>query len=74
MYTSPYDKSIRERLGRLGLIGKDARHVEAWMRVENGTLDALSSTDFDREVETAARCIDEGGVEMSEKLAVSYGL
>jgi hypothetical protein len=50
------------------------RHVEAWMRLEHGTLDQLSRQRFTREVELALQCIAEGGAETSEDLAKSYGL
>ena len=51
----------------------DHRHVEAYMRCENGTLDALSPAKFSREVMIACQCIDEGGTQAAEGLAKSYG-
>jgi len=52
----------------------DPRHVEAYMRSEYGTLDALSPGHFDAEVRTAVLCINAGGTAMAEQLAQSYGL
>ena len=54
--------------------GHDARHIEAFMRLEFGTLDHLSREKFAREVRMAEACIDEGGEDMAEGLAKSYGL
>jgi hypothetical protein len=50
------------------------RHVEAWLRVEHGTLDQLSRQRFTREVELALQCIAEAGADVSDALAKSYGL
>lgn len=73
--TSPYDGIIRECLAELGLIGAyEPRHIEAYMRLQHGTLDHLSRDAFKWDVEVAARCIEEGGKEAAEDLALSYGL
>lgn len=69
-----YEEMIREALARVGLIGVEPRHVEAWMRLEHGTLDALGEPQFQEEVEIAAMCVKEAGAERSEGLAKSYGL
>lgn len=70
-----YQVMIREILASGGQIGRyDPRHVEAWMRSEHGTLDALSRGRFASEVRIAAQCIDEAGVSVSESLAKSEGL
>lgn len=53
--------------------GYDPRHVEAWMRLENGTLGGLSPDHFKSEVKIATMCVD-AAPERSEKLAKSYGL
>jgi hypothetical protein len=37
------------------------RHVEAWLRIEHGTLDHLSRPRFEREVAIALACIAEAG-------------
>lgn len=52
----------------------DPRHIEAFMRSEHGTLDKLSPSRFKSEVRIACMCVDEGGQEMAEKIAKSYGL
>jgi hypothetical protein len=50
------------------------RHVEAWLRIEHGTLDHLSHARFEREVAIALECIASATPEQSEQLARSYGL
>lgn len=52
----------------------DPAHVEAWMRLEHSTLDALDPVHFAREVAVAAECIRAAGLIESDKLAHSYGL
>ncbi len=69
-----YQQTIRECAARLGRIGVDPRHVEAWMRVEHPTLDALDRARFDAEVEIALALIDRAGAAQSEALARSFGL
>ena len=70
-----YEQLIKETLAKLGLVGRyDARHVEAWMRLEHPTLDHLSREAFACEVIWAARCIDRDGIAQSELLAGSLGL
>lgn len=69
-----YQQMIREYGARLGRIGVDPRHVEAWMRLEHLTLDALDPNRFSDEVEIAIACIDADGIEKSESLAQSLGL
>lgn len=54
--------------------GYDPRHVEAYMRVEHSTLDSLSNQRFRTEVSIARACIREGGLEMAERIAQSFGL
>jgi hypothetical protein len=72
---SYYAQPIRETLAKIGRIGAaDARHVEAWMRLERGTLDALSPSQFRDEVKIALQCIEAGPLADSESLAQSYGL
>jgi hypothetical protein len=56
------------------LTSHDPRHVEAWMRLEHGTLDHLDAARFESEVCIANACITEAGVSESESLALSYGL
>ena len=72
MKRSPYETKIRQTLARIGRIGADPIHVECWMRVEHGTLDALSPAAFEREVEIGADWAeaDPGSTRL---LARSYG-
>lgn len=52
----------------------DPRHIEAFMRSENGTLDHLSPSRFKSEVVMACLCIDECGESFAERIAQSYGI
>lgn len=54
--------------------GRNPRHIEAWMRLEHGTLDGLSRAQFRREVKIAESCIDAAGDDKSEELAQGLGL
>lgn len=56
------------------LTAHDPRHIEAWMRLEHGTLDHLDAARFESEVCTANACVTEAGKDESEALALSYGL
>lgn len=51
-----------------------ARHVEAWMRVEHATLDALPMREFATEVRTAVACALAEPADVSERLARAVGL
>ena len=51
----------------------DAAQVEAFMRVEHGTLDALSRYAFRREVRIACATINHVGPEQAAALARSFG-
>lgn len=66
--TTPYAKQIQAIAPTY-----DPRHIEAFMRCENGTLDHLSPKAFAGEVTMAVLCIEEGGREQAERLAKSYG-
>lgn len=68
-----YRQMIREVLARIGRIGTDPRHVEAYMRLEHPTLDGLSREAFAREVEAGAVCAMADPVK-AEELAQSYDL
>lgn len=70
---SPYFEIIVRDLG-INATRYDARHVEAYMRLERGTLDGLSRTWWGIELEQACICIDIGGTDDAEALAKSYGL
>ena len=71
---SYYQEVIRETAARLGYIGANTRHIEAWIRVGHGTLDALSREMFEEEVEMAIACMGNRPEAESESLARSYGL
>lgn len=68
-----YQKVISEILEELGLTGYDPRHIEAYMRLEHGTLNRLSRGQFRREVKICAECVDEDA-DGAESLAKSFGL
>ena len=70
-----YQRTIRETMARAGRIGAaDPRHVEAWMRLEHGSLNGLSRVQFAAEVDMALECIAAGPTADSESLATSMGL
>lgn len=69
-----YQNHIREEVARNGRIGIDPRHVEGYMRLQYGTLDHLSRTEFNKEVKIGIECIDADGIVNAESLAKSYGL
>ncbi len=72
---SGYEQLIREAMASAGRVGAaDPRHVEGWMRLEHGCLDALSLAQFRAEVNVALRCIRACPLAHSESLARSYGL
>jgi hypothetical protein len=71
---SAYRLAILEASAERGRPDADPRLVEAWMRLEHPTLDALSPSAFDAEVGAALDCVDAAGAAESEKLAASLGL
>lgn len=52
----------------------DPRHIEAYVRLQYGTLDHLDHATFKREAAIAAACIDSARPGEPEELAQSYGL
>ena len=66
--TSPYAAQIAALVP-----GFDPRHVEAYMRVEHSTLDGLCPARFREEVAIACACVAEGGTDMAERIAKSFG-
>lgn len=52
-----YATTIREHAAALGHLGANVAHIEAWMRVEHPTLDALSPAQFRAEVLAAIECV-----------------
>lgn len=71
---SLYARVISEELTKLKRSEIDPRHVEAYMRVQYGTLDHLDRRTFKKEVKVAVDCIDQDGEDQAESLALSYGL
>ena len=76
MSSTIYQQMIKETLAKMGRVDamKDAHVVEAWMRLEHGTLDALGGARWTRAVREAIECYDTASIEESEGLAKSYGL
>jgi len=48
--------------------------IEAFVRLEYGTLDHMDAATLEREAAVAAGCIREGGPDMAEACAESLGL
>ena len=69
-----YQSLIAEDLNRLNRTDIDPRHVEAYMRLQHGTLDHLSKNQFIEETKICIACIDEEGIEDAELLAKSFGI
>lgn len=70
-----YRQTIREQLAALGLVGRhDPAVIEAWMRVEHGTLDHLDRERFRAEVQIASDCADAAGSEQNKAIVSSFGL
>jgi hypothetical protein len=66
-----YRDRIRATLARQGKAEIDPRWVEAWMRLEYGTLDHLGGRTWTREVKVAAQCVEAATAEQNEELARS---
>jgi len=64
-----YQQYIAERTRDI-----DPRHVEAWMRVEHPTLDALTQKQFDEAMYAALAAAMDAGPEQREALAATFGL
>ena len=67
---------IAQTIRELGLTANDntLRYVEAYMRVQYGTLDALGGHEWDREVKIGLECAAHVSHEDNEQLAKSFGL
>lgn len=72
MSRSFYREMIQKIL-ELDRLTADPGEVEAWMRLEHGTLDSLGLGAFEHEVRTGARMCRDYPKESTE-LARSYGL
>jgi hypothetical protein len=70
-----YQDMIRrvQRRGH-GLSTVEPRIVEAWMRLEHGTLDSMSASEFAEEVLVSEECARHSTAAENESLARSYGL
>jgi hypothetical protein len=54
---SLYEDAIRRGVAAAGFTDVDAFQVECWMRLEHGTLDALSAARFREEVAIAVELV-----------------
>jgi hypothetical protein len=68
---SAYAKMIREMTD---CTARQAAFVEAWMRLEHPTLDALSRDAFATAAIEARACVREATDEQNVSLALSFGL
>lgn len=64
--------NYRDRIAEIAP-DQDPRQVEAFMRLERGTLDALTAEQFDAEARLAGECAA-ADPELAERLALSFGL
>ena len=70
-----YQQTIAEILKAQGIVGVSPRHVEAWMRTENPTLDAMTPAAFrNATIEFAQMIAHWCSTELSERLAKSLGV
>ena len=69
MPQSPYAERIAELAP-----GYDPRHIECFIRLKHPTLDHLTAAEFREEVAVAIGCVEEGGAEMAERCAQSFGM
>lgn len=68
-----YQDAIRQTLDRAGFQSIDARHVEAYLRLEYHTLDAMSSEQMDAlTIELVQDIVS--APDIAEELALSYAL
>ena len=67
-----YQKKIAEILAGIGRADVSPVLIEAWMRLEHGTLDALSPSAFAEEARIAVACVDLNPG-LARAVAASYG-
>lgn len=67
---SPYYNAIKALVD----LKYNPRHVEAYMRVANASLDALSPAEFAEEAKMSCYVIDEQGKRNAERVAKSFGI
>jgi hypothetical protein len=71
--TMGYQEWIAAALLRRGVVGLNPRHVEAYLRLKFGTLDALSDADLERELDEIIPTV-RADRNAAEALAQSLGL
>ncbi len=71
---SLYQGRIAETLVGLGAPGASPRVVEAWLRLEHGTLDGLGGAAWVAAVRLALGCAQASAPAENEELARSFGL
>ena len=71
--TPRYNTYWQQRIGNYCHADIQPRHVEAYMRLEHGTLDKLSAAQFRRSIIEAEQCVV-ADHNMAERLAQSYGI
>ena len=75
MPPEPYLAGMYQRIiSELAPASYDPRHIEAFMRVQYGTLDHLSRDAFKDEIKICTAAIDQCGPAEAEELALSMGL
>ena len=67
-------KEIATHLSSLKRTEIQPRYIEAYMRIEHPTLDALSKSQFRKEILISIACFDIDGIDNAEALALSFGL
>ena len=67
-------KEIASHLVSLRRAEIQPRYIEAYMRIEHPTLDALSKDQFHKEILISIVCFDVDGIDNAEALASSFGL
>ena len=72
--TSFYQQMIMRVLYMMKRGDVNPAHVEAYMRLQYGTLDHLDAGTFAKEVRIGVECVDEAGIDRADELAESYGL
>ncbi len=72
---APYERVILDIMVETGHAGQyDPRHIEAFIRIELGTLDHLTRQEFRYQIAIARECVDIGGIRNAEDCAISFGM